>query len=89
MQDIFISYLICINLIGFFIMGVDKQKAKKNKWRIKEFTLLTICALGGALGSLLGMNIFRHKTKHLKFKIGIPLFLLINMVLVYCIFMYI
>lgn len=65
-------YLLLINAAGFVIMFVDKWKARKNRWRIPEATLMTVAALGGSIGSLLGMYIFRHKTLHLKFVIGIP-----------------
>ena len=70
-------YILLINLISFFAMGIDKLKAKKNKWRIPEGTLLLFCFLGGGVGGLLGMSLFRHKTKHLKFQILVPLSLLL------------
>ena len=56
-------------------MLVDKWKAKKNRWRVRESTLLTVAALGGSIGSLAGMYLFRHKTQHLKFTLGVPLIL--------------
>lgn len=56
-------------------MLIDKRKAKKNRWRIRESTLLLVAALGGSIGSLTGMYLFRHKTLHLKFTLGIPLIL--------------
>ena len=56
-------------------MLVDKWKAKKNRWRVRESTLLIIAALGGSIGSLAGMYLFRHKTQHLKFTLGVPLIL--------------
>lgn len=65
-------YLLIINAAGFLLMLADKQKARKKKWRIPESTLMTVAAIGGSLGSLLGMYAFRHKTKHPKFYIGIP-----------------
>lgn len=65
-------YLIAINVIGFILMGIDKQRAQKNKWRIRERTLFFVAIIGGSIGSLLGMQIFRHKTKHKSFTIGIP-----------------
>ena len=68
-------YLLIINAAGFLLMLVDKWKAKKNRWRIRESTLLIVAALGGSVGSLLGMYIFRHKTLHLKFTVGIPVIL--------------
>lgn len=68
-------YLIIINAAGLLSMLVDKQKARKGAWRIPERTLMTIAAIGGSLGSFLGMQLFRHKTKHPKFYIGIPMLL--------------
>ena len=68
-------YLVIINAIGFLSMLVDKQKARKGAWRIPEKTLMSIAAFGGSLGSFLGMQLFRHKTKHPKFYIGIPVLL--------------
>ena len=68
-------YLLIINAAGFLLMLADKWKAKKNRWRIRESTLLLVAALGGSLGSLAGMYLFRHKTLHLKFTLGIPLIL--------------
>ena len=69
------SYLLIINAAGFLLMLVDKWKAKKNRWRIRESTLLIVAALGGSVGSLAGMYLFRHKTLHLTFTVGIPLIL--------------
>ncbi len=71
-------YLILINAAGLLSMLVDKQKARKGAWRIPERTLMTIAALGGSLGSFLGMQLFRHKTKHPKFYIGIPVLLAVQ-----------
>ena len=68
-------YLLIINAAGFLLMLADKWKAKKNRWRIRESTLLLVAALGGSLGSLAGMYLFRHKTLHLKFTLGSPLIL--------------
>lgn len=65
-------YLAVINIITFVTYYIDKQKAKKNKWRISEATLLGMAAIGGVLGAYAGMKIFRHKTKHLKFTITVP-----------------
>ena len=67
-----ILYLLIMNAAGVISMLADKRKAKKKLWRIPEATLLTIAALGGSIGSLAGMYTFRHKTKHLKFTLGIP-----------------
>lgn len=71
----FLLYLLLINAVGFALMLIDKWKAKHNRWRIKEATLMTVAALGGSIGSLLGMYTVRHKTKHIKFTVGIPLIL--------------
>ncbi len=71
-------YLLIINALGFTLMLVDKQKAKKSQWRIPENTLLAVAVLGGTLGSLAGMDIFRHKTKHRKFSIGLPVLLVLQ-----------
>lgn len=78
-------YVLLINLIAFTAMGIDKSKAKKHLWRIPESTLLLLSVLGGAIGMLLGMNIFHHKTLHKKFTIGVPLILLIQIVLIFII----
>lgn len=76
-----IGYLLLINLAGFIIMGIDKRRAKKQAWRIPERTLFLVAALGGSLGSILGMQFFRHKTRHRKFRIGMPILLLIQVCL--------
>lgn len=73
-------YLLIINALGLLFMLIDKQKAKRNAWRIPEVTLLTIAALGGSIGCIAGMYLFRHKTKHLKFTVGLPLLLILNFV---------
>ena len=67
-----IIYFIIINLIGFFVMWLDKQKAKKGNWRIQEKTLFIITALGGGIGTIAGMYTFRHKTRKIGFVIGFP-----------------
>lgn len=73
-----VAYLILINALGFLLMHSDKQRAKKKRWRIPEATLMGVAAAGGALGSLLGMYVFRHKTRHIKFTLGVPLLLLLH-----------
>ncbi len=65
-------YLISINIISFWVMGIDKFKAKKGMWRIPENTLFLFAFLGGGMGTIAGMYTFRHKTKKLKFSIGMP-----------------
>lgn len=74
-------YLAVLNLAGFLTMGIDKYRAKKQQYRIPEATLLVIAACGGSLGSFLGMNVFRHKTKHVKFTVLVPLFLIVHIFL--------
>ena len=71
-------YLLLINAVGFGVMLYDKYLAKNNLWRIPEKTLLGIAAFGGSIGCWLGMYTIRHKTKHLKFTIGIPLIIAIQ-----------
>lgn len=80
MKPLFI-YLLSINALGFLLMLIDKQKAKKKKWRIPEATLMGVAALGGSIGSLFGMYTFRHKTLHKKFTIGIPAILIAQLLL--------
>ena len=75
-------YLGIINLIGFFSMFLDKQKAKRGKWRIPEKTLFLLAIIGGSLGTTLGMHVFRHKTKHWYFKFGMPMILIVQIVLI-------
>ena len=75
-------YFIIINLIGFLAMAIDKWKAKNNAWRIPENTLFSITVLGGGIGTIAGMYVFRHKTKKPKFTIGMPVILVLEIVLV-------
>lgn len=81
MNDIIWIYLAVINVIGFLSMGIDKAKAKKGAWRVPEKTLFLFPLLGGGLGSWIGMYVFRHKTKHWYFVIGIPAILFIELAL--------
>ncbi|NOU93319.1 DUF1294 domain-containing protein [Paenibacillus sp. LMG 31456] len=76
-------YLILMNIIAFVSMGLDKSKAKRKARRISEKRLFTFAALGGAAGAWLAMRLFRHKTKHKSFVIGIPLLLLLHVVIFY------
>jgi uncharacterized membrane protein YsdA (DUF1294 family) len=82
-------YLAIINLIGFFVMWLDKQKAKQGKWRISEQTLLIITLIGGGIGTISGMYKFRHKTKKLRFTIGFPVIVILQVIIAgyYLIFM--
>ena len=68
-----------MNLIAFALYGIDKRRAKQGAWRISEYTLLLVALLGGSLGALLGMRYFRQKTRHGKFRYGIPLILLLQL----------
>lgn len=77
-----ILYLILANLIGFAAMGIDKKKAIRHKYRIPEKTLFLIALLGGSAGSILGMQLFRHKTKHWYFVLGMPAILILQIALI-------
>lgn len=77
-----IAYFIIINLIGFFLMGADKRKAIKHAFRIPEATLFIVALIGGSLGTIAGMYLFRHKTRHWYFVYGMPLILLIQLGLI-------
>lgn len=81
MKALLLLYLLIINALGFALMLADKWKARKNLWRIPEATLMAVATLGGSVGSLLGMYAVRHKTKHLKFTVGIPLILGLQLLL--------
>ena len=91
-QDIFttrnmIIYFLVINIIGFFIMFIDKQKAKKGAWRIPEKTIFIITALGAGIGTIAGMYTFRHKTQKLQFVVGLPFITILEIILaIYWIF---
>lgn len=71
-------YFIAVNIIGLFLMGLDKYKAKKRLWRIPESTLFIIAIIGGSIGSIMGMYLFRHKTRHWYFVYGLPAILIIQ-----------
>ena len=75
---IFLYYLLLINAAACLLMLADKRRAQKNKWRIPEATLMWSAALGGSLGALAGMYLFRHKTRHKKFTVGIPVILAVQ-----------
>lgn len=86
MKEILILYLLLINAVAFLLMLIDKWKAKKNLWRISEATLMSTAILGGGIGALLGMYAVRHKTRHLKFTLGIPLILAVQIGI--CLFLF-
>lgn len=71
-----ICYLLIVNIVAFFLMGIDKKKAQIGAWRIPEKTLFLSAILGGGVGAIAGMQLFRHKTRHRSFVIGMPLILL-------------
>jgi len=75
-------YLAAINMVTFFIFGIDKWKAKRSKWRIPETTLLGLAVIGGSIGAWLGMKVWHHKTMHKTFKYGIPLILLAQIAII-------
>ena len=75
-------YFIIFNCLGYFSMYSDKKRAINNKWRISESMLLTICLFGGGIGSLIGMRVQRHKIRHRKFTIGVPILLVISYTLI-------
>ena len=83
MEKILIIYFIIINLIAFAVFGIDKLKAIKDKWRIPEKVLVLLSVIGGSIGATLGMYIFRHKTKKIAFKFGIPAILIVQIAIVY------
>ena len=80
-MKIILLILLSVNLLAFCMYGLDKLTAKRGAWRIPEATLLLVAALGGSLGALLGMELFRHKTKHARFRVLVPLFLVLHIVL--------
>ena len=78
---IILFYLVTINVVTFFLYGLDKRKAKHSQWRIEEATLLWWAAFGGSLGALLGMKVWHHKTQHRKFTWGVPLILVAQLLI--------
>ena len=74
-------YLLAVNAVTFLLYGIDKRKAQKGKWRIPERTLLILPLFGGSVGGILGMQMFRHKTKHWYFRFGLPAMLVLHLAL--------
>ena len=83
MTQTIVYYLIALNIVTFFVYGIDKWKAKQGSWRISEATLLSLAVIGGSIGALLGMQVWHHKTMHKKFKYGLPMILLVQIALIY------
>ncbi|QGH21741.1 DUF1294 domain-containing protein [Clostridium butyricum] len=80
MYKIIFLYLIVINICGFLIMFIDKIRAVHKEWRIPEKTLMFVSLIGGSIGMFAGMHIFRHKTKHIKFTLGVPFIFIIELI---------
>ncbi len=76
-------YLVAINIIAFFLYGIDKWKARHDKWRVTEARLITISLLGGSLGAYLGMKVWHHKTQHPRFRYGLPLILFLHLAIAF------
>ena len=87
MIRLILLYLLIVNAIAFILMLADKRMAQKNLWRIPESTLLLSAAIGGSIGSLAGMYTFRHKTRHLKFTLGVPAILIAQIAAVIYLFL--
>ena len=83
LHSLMMYYLLAVNVVAFAAFGIDKYKAKRGLWRISEATLLLLAVVGGSLGALLGMRIWRHKTQHAKFRYGLPLIILAQIALIY------
>jgi uncharacterized membrane protein YsdA (DUF1294 family) len=84
--NIIFIYLEIVNLLAFALMGIDKNRARKNRWRIPEATLLLFAFLGGSIGSLGGMYLFHHKTRKPKFSVGVPVILVMQVLFFLAIF---
>ena len=82
-QQIFVFYIFIINMLTFIVFVVDKKRAVKNRWRISEKTLMTMTVIGGSFGALLSMSMFRHKTRKPLFKYGVPLVMIVELVIMY------
>ena len=83
-----LAYLAAINLVTFFVYGIDKRKARKGQWRVPEKTLFLLPLLGGSLGGILGMKAFHHKTKHWYFRWGLPAILVLQLAAAFAVWSY-
>ena len=81
-EHLIVIYLVAVNVVTFFLYGIDKWKAKHSKWRIPEATLLGLAVIGGSIGAILGMKVWHHKTMHKKFQFGIPVIILLQIALI-------
>lgn len=81
-EQLILIYLIAMNVVTFFMYGIDKWKAKRSKWRISEATLLSLAVIGGSIGAWLGMRVWHHKTMHKKFQFGIPLIIVAQVAMI-------
>ena len=79
MNKYILLYLALMNIVAFILYGIDKWKAQRNKWRVTEARLLWIAVAGGSIGALLGMKVWHHKTKHNKFRFGLPAILILHL----------
>ncbi len=80
--DLILLYVVIVNLVSFIMMGVDKRKAQKRAFRIPEATLFVLAIIGGSLGSIIGMHLFHHKTRHWYFLYGMPAILAVQIILI-------
>lgn len=80
--DIIILYIVAVNVVSFLMMGIDKRKAMKRAFRIPESTLFVLAIIGGSIGSIIGMHLFRHKTRHWYFLYGMPVILALQIILI-------
>ena len=83
-QQFLTAYLGLVNAAALALMLTDKKKARRGAWRIPEATLLGIAVFGGSIGAIIGMYLFRHKTRHMKFSLGLPLILAVQIVFLLC-----
>ena len=80
--DIIILYVVAVNVVSFLMMGIDKRKAVKRAFRIPESTLFVLAIIGGSIGAIVGMHLFRHKTRHWYFLYGMPVILALQIILI-------
>ena len=82
------GYLLLMNIVGLYVMYSDKRRAIKHRFRIPERTLFIVSLLGGSIGTWAGMFLFRHKTKHWYFVVGMPLIMILNFAIIYLLAIY-